>query len=1044
MNDVVNPFVQKVAEQLIRQLEQGTAPWQKPWQPGEPGAGLPVNASTGKRYQGINAIHLMSQGYEDDRWMTYKQAQSVGAQVRKGEKGTPVQYWKFSEERTKTDDNDRPVLDAEGRQVKETVRLPRPALFMATVFNAQQIDGLPAPQARPQPAWKASEQAEAILKGSGATFKSIERDAAFYTSRTDEIYMPSRDRFATASQFYATALHELGHWTGHESRLDRDLSHPFGSEGYAREELRAEIASMIVGGELGIGHDPGQHAAYVGSWIKALRDDPLEIFRAASDAEKINSYVKNLANIQSPEQRALQDSVDAQKVADFIAANRNLLPSKVALNTREAEPSLQSVLADEKRMQALDGEVNELLRGLNAQQVAETHAVIRTTLHRPDAVDATREAVAAQNALPKPPSSDVEDGQLVADFIAANVNLLPEKVAENTLAAPAALRGILGDTERMAHLALMTDTLLDHINRAYVDRTHAVIAETLGRKDAPQRAERARESEARLPVWRPSEADQAQQVADFIAANQNLRPEKIIANTRDASPQLQAVLRDDVVMEKIRPQVMAKLEGINERYVDSAFTVAIEAARREAPREVADVLNLPALQDQQAEMVKRAEALQPQARHAAGVDAGGTAWDAQQRAFELDQLREQAVRQDVHSTVEDLAGAAAVTRQAEAARQRAGNDDARQFIDALRAAQRQGEQASIVPQSTREEFSEVLRKAGCVVEDQHPVIDGAEHRIPLRQGSSQAGPAFAVYAVQPAAQPYGYVLTPENGNEVHWRGKGYVLDAADKEALNEQAAGRLRERGAREEAAHEEAAERVRERMRGLRPVEAPTPYMLEKGLVPQAGALTDSEGKLTCLPLTDVRGKVWSAQYVDADGQVGFEPGTRKAGCFHAVGGSGALATAPALVIAADYASASTLSSCLGFATVAAMEAGNVAEVAKDLRQRYPDKPVIIAADRLQHAAPEHSADMRSEMLEVADARVIQPIFAPRESEDSRRPLASFNDLARRSELGSDGVRRQAAQAVNAEMKKVREHGVSLEEVRQQARGRRNSVGTG
>jgi antirestriction protein ArdC len=114
------PFHEVVAEKLIEQLKAGTAPWQKPWEPGEPNAYLPMNPTTGKRYKGINAIHLMAQGRSDARWMTYKQAAAVGA-VRKGEKGTPVQYWKFSEEQNKVDDSGRPVLDAKGEPVKETV-----------------------------------------------------------------------------------------------------------------------------------------------------------------------------------------------------------------------------------------------------------------------------------------------------------------------------------------------------------------------------------------------------------------------------------------------------------------------------------------------------------------------------------------------------------------------------------------------------------------------------------------------------------------------------------------------------------------------------------------------------------------------------------------------------------------------------------------------------------------------------------------------------------------------------------------------------------
>ena len=306
------PFHETVAENLIDQLKKGTAPWQKPWVAGDPGAVMPINPTTGKRYKGINAIHLMSQGYTDQRWMTYKQASAVEAQVRKGEKGTPIQYWKFTDEQTKLDANGKPVLDANGEPVKQTVKLERPRVFFATVFNAEQIDGLPPLQPRRQQDWNAVERAEQILQASGAIIRHGEQNRAFYRPATDSIHLPDKAQFPTADNYYATALHELGHWTGHESRLDRDLVHPFGSEGYAKEELRAEIASMILGDELGIGHDPGQHVAYVASWIKALEEDPLEIFRAAADAEKIQDYVLTLEQKQVQELAAQQSQAEQE------------------------------------------------------------------------------------------------------------------------------------------------------------------------------------------------------------------------------------------------------------------------------------------------------------------------------------------------------------------------------------------------------------------------------------------------------------------------------------------------------------------------------------------------------------------------------------------------------------------------------------------------------------------------------------------------------------------------------------------------------------
>ena len=155
-------FSEIVAEKLIKQLEEGTAPWQRPWNPGESGAFLPYNPVTGNRYKGINSIYLLSQDRDDQRWMTYKQATEAGAQVRKGEKGTGVQYWKFTEEHIKKDEDGKPVLDGEGNPVKVVVQLERPRGFFAIVFNGEQIDGLP-PIQKKEHTWDPIERAEGIL-----------------------------------------------------------------------------------------------------------------------------------------------------------------------------------------------------------------------------------------------------------------------------------------------------------------------------------------------------------------------------------------------------------------------------------------------------------------------------------------------------------------------------------------------------------------------------------------------------------------------------------------------------------------------------------------------------------------------------------------------------------------------------------------------------------------------------------------------------------------------------------------------------------------
>lgn len=293
-------YRQELTEKLIELLEQGTAPWQKPWDGRvNHGARLPYNPTTDKPYRGANSLGLsataMAHGYEDPRWCTYRQAEAQGWQVRKGEKGSMVEYWKYSEEEPVLDGAGKPVLDDKGQPKTREVMLDKPRVFRAVVFNLAQMDGVPELSKEPRTyEWEPEQRAEQILQSSGARIYHDQHDRAYYSPAMDEIHMPGKDQFASSARYYSTALHELGHWTGHESRLKREFGGGFGSVDYAKEELRAELSSYFIADKLGIPHDPGQHAAYVQSWVKVLKEDKNEIFRAARDAERITEFVMAL------------------------------------------------------------------------------------------------------------------------------------------------------------------------------------------------------------------------------------------------------------------------------------------------------------------------------------------------------------------------------------------------------------------------------------------------------------------------------------------------------------------------------------------------------------------------------------------------------------------------------------------------------------------------------------------------------------------------------------------------------------------------------
>lgn len=289
MSKTHKPWRESVAEEMIRQIEAGTSPWQKPWSPGEtPHA--PHNPTSHKPYRGINALWLDTKGYTDPRWLTYRQAAALGAQVQSGEKATQIEYWKWADRQPVLGDDGKPVLDADGKPRTRSVRLARPKVFYAHVFNAEQINGLD-PYKAPELAFEPLEEAEKLLTGGSVAIHHDQGDRAFYSVANDEIHLPDRAAFGSAYEYYATALHELGHATGHGSRLDREFG-PFGSEVYAREELRAEMASYLVARELGLGHYPERHAAYVDNWLKAVREDRNVLFRAARDAEQIATWIR--------------------------------------------------------------------------------------------------------------------------------------------------------------------------------------------------------------------------------------------------------------------------------------------------------------------------------------------------------------------------------------------------------------------------------------------------------------------------------------------------------------------------------------------------------------------------------------------------------------------------------------------------------------------------------------------------------------------------------------------------------------------------------
>ena len=278
----------EITDKIIAELEAGRFPWAQPWGKATVGAplGLPQNASTGRIYSGINILILwgavIQHGFPGQGWLTYRQAQSLGGNVRKGERGTTVVY------------ADRFTPEDEKRRARETGEEPGKIAFLKrfTVFNTAQCDGLPediAVAIPSPPPGLIEPRVETLIRATGIDFR-IGGDRAYYVPALDHVVVPPPQAFFESINWHRTALHELGHATGHASRLARDFSGSFGTKKYAFEELIAEMSAAFCCASLGI-MPTVRHADYIGSWLEVMREDNRAVVRAASQAGKAADWL---------------------------------------------------------------------------------------------------------------------------------------------------------------------------------------------------------------------------------------------------------------------------------------------------------------------------------------------------------------------------------------------------------------------------------------------------------------------------------------------------------------------------------------------------------------------------------------------------------------------------------------------------------------------------------------------------------------------------------------------------------------------------------
>jgi antirestriction protein ArdC len=268
-----------ITQNVLKQLEQGVAPWRKPWS-----SSIPRDLISKKPYRGLNVLLLATQGYGSPYWVTFNQAKQLGAHVRQGEKSTLVSFWKFDE------------YACENGKTGELENKTSVLLRYYRVFNIEQCEGLNALYGDDRKPVNPIEECESIANRMPNPPRIEQHSQAFYRPSADMVGMPSRTCFESPETYYSTLFHELTHSTGHRARLNRfeenSTDHQFGSESYSKEELVAEMGAAMLAGIAGISQATiVNSASYLQTWINRLKSDSRLIISAASHAQKATDYI---------------------------------------------------------------------------------------------------------------------------------------------------------------------------------------------------------------------------------------------------------------------------------------------------------------------------------------------------------------------------------------------------------------------------------------------------------------------------------------------------------------------------------------------------------------------------------------------------------------------------------------------------------------------------------------------------------------------------------------------------------------------------------
>ncbi|QEC78956.1 zincin-like metallopeptidase domain-containing protein [Mucilaginibacter ginsenosidivorax] len=328
MSTPFKPLSEQITGKMIADLKAGTSIFQRP--NNSLNSALPFNIESGHRYAGPSALILLMQKRDDPRWGTSNQANRNHTAVVKGATGTLIQFMSNYEYQKMVDGEGQPVLKENGKQRTERIKLDEPKQVDAWLFNGEQMRNIQKWEKEPN-ILSPAERAQVILDNSKAVIENGGEDM-FYDRQLDAIIIPEMEQFASPEQYYAEALHQLAHWTATEDRLNRPLVGEAGEFVMIREELRTNLASLLLSKELNLPYDLNYHEGFVNAWAQVLKEEPSELFKAASDAQKIVDHILGF-------EQQIEEKQEAEQTQQSANANEIGTAAETQIDTPKIDPT---------------------------------------------------------------------------------------------------------------------------------------------------------------------------------------------------------------------------------------------------------------------------------------------------------------------------------------------------------------------------------------------------------------------------------------------------------------------------------------------------------------------------------------------------------------------------------------------------------------------------------------------------------------------------------------------------------------------------------